>query len=785
MMKLVVAVVDVLKRIIDILIKVISLAERPFVLLFQKVLTFLTPILTPLKTLAKSIWSLLKKVSGYILLRVAFIALITLAIGKFYQNADDDPTRGAIAIQESSLGENYTTPVYVDQGWEEDDSLWFYNTTQGSNLMPYDLFMELELPESTELFRSDANMDALRYLPQKETLFNPDALPVGFVKDTYLDKDYVGYTCAACHTGQVNYKQPKRPGDTEEPVMNAVRIDGGPAMADMDSFLASLEKSLKATLKNDEKKARYVDRVLKRNNVWRDAVGGEGYESKDEVVQDLSEWTKRIEIYNSMNKSEVHYGFARLDAFGRIYNRVLEHVLNHEQVANKLVFVKYQGRRLLSNEQIEEILKDLDGDIVLGQKGFEIIMQRLEDMLNGDEGAIKQVLLAIFNPANAPVSYPFLWDVAQSDYVQWNGLAANAGIGPLGRNTGEVIGVFASLDWARDEKRWWQFWKYFRSFSLSAAISGQSVKEEHIDFKSSINKVNLERLETHLKSLQSPKWEEVVFADGTGLPKIDKEGASWKRGEQLYARYCLSCHEVIDKTAWNRRVVAKMMSVDKVETDPQMATNGVTYTGESGNFMHIYQDTDVGPVIVEQEAPVVQILTAATRGVIATPDADKGFIRRFADWVYTLGAALFNNNIKASVKSGDYEPDTTSNPYASLNAYKARPLNGIWATGPYLHNGSVPTLYDLLLPKSKGGDYSDQETRPDKFYVGCRELDADKVGMTCPEGVGALFDTSLQGNSNSGHEYAAGNTAPLGEKEPLPALNKEDRMALLEYLKTL
>jgi hypothetical protein len=187
---------------------------------------------------------------------------------------------------------------------------------------------------------------------------------------------------------------------------------------------------------------------------------------------------------------------------------------------------------------------------------------------------------------------------------------------------------------------------------------------------------------------------------------------------------------------------------------------------------------------------VAQILTAATRGVIATGDADKNAIRKFADWLYTLAASIADNDIQASVKRGDYQPDTMANPYASLMAYKARSLNGIWATAPYLHNGSVPTLYDLLLPKKRGTDPVNGEYRPDRFALGCRELDVIKVGVKCAIGVGQTFLTGeggneIIGNSNTGHEYAAGRTAPLGADKPLPALNRADRWALVEYLKTL
>src|SRR5690554_67604 len=111
---------------------------------------------------------------------MAFFALVLIifAAGKLYQVWDDDPDRGAIGIEMGAFGESYSTPVYLDQGWNENASLWFYNTTQGSALIPYDFFLALEQADSEELFRSTANIDKFRYLPQKPTFFNPDGLPV-------------------------------------------------------------------------------------------------------------------------------------------------------------------------------------------------------------------------------------------------------------------------------------------------------------------------------------------------------------------------------------------------------------------------------------------------------------------------------------------------------------------------------------------------------------------------------------------------------------------------------
>lgn len=704
----------------------------------------------------KKIISINRKII-YIVISVFIVSIIiTFVTGKLYQRWDDDYNRGAIAIDNGAFGESYATPIYLDQGWDEADSLWFYNTTQGSALLPYDFFIALEQAGSETLFRDNLNIDKYRYLPQKPTFFNPDGLPVGFVKDAYQGKNYLGYTCAACHTGQINFKTNK----TDK--LTAIRIDGGPAMADMVGFLTALQESMEATITNKEKNSRFMKRVIKN---------GSDYATFSEVSNSLQKWTKKIELYNDVNHSDVEYGYARLDAFGRIYNRVLEHVLNVEQVKQVLLRITQDdGQTLLKPGDVKRVLQGIN-KTVIGDEGFILIAERLKSTETGypglDEDGMKQVREAFFNTPSAPVSYPFLWDIAQSDYVQWNGLAANAGVGPLGRNAGEVIGVFGKLDWTAKRG----------GFNLGAFLSGQSSDSPHIDFKSSINLVNLQRLESHLKSLKSPKWPENI------LGKIDYDMAS--RGELIYDRYCESCHEVIDRGNWDRKVIANMTSASVVGTDTAMVDHSVQYTGQSGNFKHVYQAVDgVGNVIVKGEAPVVQILTAATKGVVATPDPDKLFIRRWADWVYTLAMSFVDNDIKASIKTGNYEPDTTAQPYASLASYKARSLNGIWATAPYLHNGSVPTLYDLLLPKKRKGDSKNGDYRPDQFVVGSREFDAKFIGIKYKGFDGSKFTTEKVGDKNTGHEYAAGRTAQ-NNGETLSPLSETQRWELLEYLKTL
>jgi hypothetical protein len=119
--------------------------------------------------------------------------------------------------------------------------------------------------------------------------------------------------------------------------------------------------------------------------------------------------------------------------------------------------------------------------------------------------------------------------------------------------------------------------------------------------------------------------------------------------------------------------------------------------------------------------------------------------------------------------------------------YKPRPLQGVWATPPFLHNGSVPNLYELL------GHAKDRST---KFFVGRREFDPVHVGYVTepPKGSSGGFwmDTSKAGNRNTGHEftkdYKPYSHDPKAPKSPPgvigPELSDQDRMDLIEYLKT-
>src|SRR6185503_19281440 len=115
------------------------------------------------------------------------------------------------------------------------------------------------------------------------------------------------------------------------------------------------------------------------------------------------------------------------------------------------------------------------------------------------------------------------------------------------------------------------------------------------------------------------------------------------------------------------------------------------------------------------------------------------------------------------------------NKFRAPLGYPARPMAGYWATGPYLHNGSVRTLYQLLSP-------ADQ--REKDFWTATFEFDPREVGFLNKRIDGAFFyDTRTHGNHKTGHEFR---DAPKGTPGVIgPYLPPEDRWAIVEYMKVM
>jgi mono/diheme cytochrome c family protein len=323
---------------------------------------------------------------------------------------------------------------------------------------------------------------------------------------------------------------------------------------------------------------------------------------------------------------------------------------------------------------------------------------------------------------SAPVHYPRIWDAPWFTWVQYNGSIMQ----PMVRNAGEALGVSAELN-LTDSKR---------------GLFGSSVPVKTLE--------QIEKMlagEKVFDGLTSPRWPEDI------LPPIDQKLAA--SGAALYKEICQGCHlppttsqEFLTHERWlppnqagQRLLDVEVVDLKHVGTDPAQAEGMLNRKIAAPANLGLGSD-QFGPALgVLVEKTVNAWFDAQTPPV---PDADR---------------LRINGN----------RPNLLQTP----RGYKVRPLNGVWATPPYLHNASVPTIDALLSPASE---------RPAKFTLGNREYDPVKLGYRTDDLVnGFVFDTTLPGNSNRGHEFSdEKRDGVIGRK-----LTPDERKALLEYIKTL
>ncbi len=305
---------------------------------------------------------------------------------------------------------------------------------------------------------------------------------------------------------------------------------------------------------------------------------------------------------------------------------------------------------------------------------------------------------------DAPTSFPMLWDASHLDVVQWNASAPNKEPGPLAQNATTALAVYGTVE---------------------VIGHGQT-------YPSSIQIQNLGYIQKVFYQLTAPKWPTHLAGEPDATLRA--------QGEKIYQKECLQCHSLVNDKDPKRQLAAVLVPAAEVGTDMRMVNNfsaGRVKTGElEGKHFALWFGEKFGP-----QAKRLDVVMHVTAGALARHpwDSLRAIIKEYA------------SNLERKVDD-------------NILYYKARPINGIWASAPYLHNGSVPTVYDLLLPVS---------LRPTNFYVGNRELDTVKLGNHSTQVEGAsFFDTTQVGNSNSGHEYGT-------------RLSEPERMALLEYIKTL
>lgn len=320
--------------------------------------------------------------------------------------------------------------------------------------------------------------------------------------------------------------------------------------------------------------------------------------------------------------------------------------------------------------------------------------------------------------AQAPVSFPYLWGMVYQEHVQWNAQVHAS----LGRNVGAMMAGYG--------KNWVE-----RSFFGPPKV------------KTSINIKKVAEIEDLYRKLTPPLWR--YLSEAQIVAEIDQVQA--KRGQKIYQTQCQSCHAIepeltVKNKFGNSYWKTKILKTKDIGTDENYTRDEYRRRAKISLSLAPLYNYAFGEGTVDKN---ITVPAEAARGMFP-------------------GFAILNYFVENNYSQAD--KDSIQNCREGLHpqkveGIKAKSLDGVIFTAPYLHNGSVPTIWDLL---------SDESSRPSSFWIGCNKYDSVKMGFDCSEADANVFEfkTSLQGNSNQGHLYGTD-------------LNDNEKMALIEYLKTL
>lgn len=525
--------------------------------------------------------------------------------------------------------------VNLDQGpnWTELSRRQFYGVDQGSKLIPFSWIKALSLPGGISFLG-----DGLTRYGYLSNPANTNKLPVGF---TVTRDGWLGLSCAACHTREIVV------GGT------AYRVDGGPALADLQSFLSDLDQAVDATLSDDALFRQTAERILGVIPSPQQLAA---------LKKAVSDWYTPFNAQMTRSLPNPPWGHGRIDAVSMIFNR----------------------------------LAGLD----------------ISPTPNG-------ILTENMVMADAPARYPYLWNAAYQDRTQWTGFAENGdALLSLFRNQGEVIGVFLE----------------FHPQKNGSKIDYSTVNSTNFDGLGKANGL--------MRQIGSPKWPWGVDANLAA------------RGQVIYNENCsVGCHEI---KQGQFRILNPL--------GPSWATPILNVGTDTREYNVLARQVNTG-VLAGASIPFLHELGATDSAFNVLRQAIYGSLISSNDWLKGVGAGLsLASKVQSLLAVGSGWTAPASNP----NAYEARVHQGIWAAAPYLHNGTVPTLAELLKPA---------KDRVSSFRIG-PHYDIVNIGLAVEQDPAReMIETTdcnhlNSGNSRCGHEFGTN-------------LPDSDKKALLEYLKTL
>jgi hypothetical protein len=360
--------------------------------------------------------------------------------------------------------------------------------------------------------------------------------------------------------------------------------------------------------------------------------------------------------------------------------------------------------------------------------------------------------------ADAPVRYPFLWNAAIQDKTQWPGFADNGNdILGLARNLGEVYGVFASFAPTNN--------------GLFVNFLGNN----------SANFDGLTRLEDLIKLIGPPKWPWRVDTALAGQGKTIFDRPNNQGG-------CVGCHGItpgevrlIDEQTWKTPIQNVGTDTREYDIMAWTAKTGVLQGAFIPLLTEPLKETDLAfnilatsvlGSIIEHVVTGGGLLPPVTTKLGVTPVSQDGTLSVLQRKLSRLPPRL--RDLRGAYKLPRLPNLPTplapsAAPAPERGSYESRVMQGIWAAAPYLHNGSVPTLAELLKPPAD---------RVKSFKVGSA-YDTENIGLAVEQtqfGNYTLETTDCSdlnsGNSRCGHDFGT-------------QLSPQEKKALLEYLKTL
>lgn len=612
-------------------------------------------------------------------------------------------------------------PTIAANGLRPEDRDDFYHLPEGGNFIPFNVFQALEQPSSRKLFRED--LDRFGFLPDIKNASNPRSLPVGMTIEEAPDLGIplVGINCTACHVGQIKYNG------------KPYQIEGGPNLVDFTGFNLEFAEAMEATLKDPEKLFRFLRRyfetrestesIFTRLETYAELIeAGESLEG--DLYQTISDHVQReFEAYDSMDEIDAH----------KKARRVLFSAEKRTEVAGQ---EDTAGIPVSIPESIDdEPLRDGFLADVSEKERDGHVLSRLQAVLRDLHlvmARIHLMRLALDN-SDAPMTPP---GPGRFDAF---GMVRNLSFGQYGTSPMTAPTSISPL-WGLGDHAWYHF------LGMTTTVMGRNIAAIDFivtkDYETTLLFNNINSLEYMFRELTTPEWPEF-------FPDLDAERV--ERGKTIFhasdeaGRYrdtrlgnCASCHD----------------QATPYELDPTLKVYPKFTPEELGvdpNLMRTFT------------TPLTENLTLAQ----AIGEEVDGIEARFRE----------DEGLSMEEYLKTYEYGRQKLEWIDSHKHPARLLEGVWATAPYLHNNSVPTLDDLLRPA---------DDRPTTFALGHREYDPVRVGyISNPKTIKWIFDTNEpvrdingktydlpNGNSNRGHEYGVD-------------LNDEERRDLIEYLKTL